>query len=372
VAEPQIDPAELERLGLYDPDDAHAAERLELIEYLLSLGATVEDLVEARDELPVVASVVALRPAGERFTLSEAAARAGMPVEKAVQIWRASGLPEPGPYDRVCMAEDVEVFMTFLAGEELLGQAVAMQMARVVGAAMARVADAAVSAFAVQLGAPTLAQDPTGLALARANTEATALVPWLSHALNVMLRRHFQVSRRPLDADSGLVRGYDSQDLAVGFIDLVDSTRLVQQLSIRELGAALTEFDVCAIDTVVAGGGRLVKLIGDEAMFIAPDAATACAIALDLADSLAAHPVLPAARGGLAAGEVLSREGDYFGPAVNLAARAVKLADPGCVLASADVARAADAYRFAAVGAQRLKGFDEPVELFRLERAPDK
>jgi hypothetical protein len=35
VADSRVDPAELERLGLYDPDDEYAAERLELIEYLL-------------------------------------------------------------------------------------------------------------------------------------------------------------------------------------------------------------------------------------------------------------------------------------------------------------------------------------------------
>jgi adenylate cyclase len=272
---------------------------------------------------------------------------------KAVRIWRASGLPEPGPEDPVCWEEDVDVFRIFLAGEEFLGEAVVMQMARVVGAAMARLADTAVSAFSVQVGAPTLAQDPTGLELARANTAGSALVPGLAHALDVMLRRHFQVSRRPLDADSGLFRCYDSQDLAVGFVDLVDSTRLVQMLPIGELGAALTEFDTCAIDTVVAGGGRLIKLIGDEAMLIAPDAGRACSIVLELIDGLAAHPVLPAARGGLAAGEVLSREGDYFGPVVNLAAR-----------------DGTDDYPFTPIGAQRLKGFDEPVELFRLERGP--
>jgi adenylate cyclase len=109
-----------------------------------------------------------------------------------------------------------------------------------------------------------------------------------------------------------------------------------------------------------------VKLIGDEAMFTAPDAGIACAIALDLVRSLAEHPVLPTARGGLAAGEVLSREGDYFGPVVNLAA----LADPGVVLASPEVARqSADGYRFTSAGTRGLKGFDEPVELFRVERA---
>ncbi len=182
-----------------------------------------------------MASVVALRPTGERFTLAEAAARAGMTMEKAVRIWRAGGIAEPGPDDRVCMEEDVDVFRIFAAGEELMGEEVVMQMARVVGAAMARVADTAISAFAVQVGAPSLAEDPTGLALAHANSTASALVPGLAHALDVMLRRHFQVSRRPLDADSGLVRGYDSQNLAVGFVDLVDSTRLVQQLPIGEL-----------------------------------------------------------------------------------------------------------------------------------------
>jgi adenylate cyclase len=149
----------------------------------------------------------------------------------------------------------------------------------------------------------------------------------------------------------------------------VDSTSLGQQLSIGDFGAALTEFDTRAIDTVVDGGGRLVKPIGDEAMFIAPDAGTACAIARDLVGGFADHPVLPLARGGLAAGEVLSREGDYFGPVVNLAARAATLADPGCVLASGDLARQATGYRFSSIGPQRLKGFDEPVELFGWIRA---
>jgi ribosomal protein S16 len=48
VAEHAVDPAELERLGLYDPDDEHAAERLELINHLIGLGATLEDLVRER------------------------------------------------------------------------------------------------------------------------------------------------------------------------------------------------------------------------------------------------------------------------------------------------------------------------------------
>jgi adenylate cyclase len=135
-----------------------------------------------------------------------------------------------------------------------------------------------------------------------------------------------------------------------------------------ELGVSLVDFDELASDLVVDRGGRLVKLIGDEVMFVAADPGTACEIALDLTDRLDAHPRLPSARGALACGEVLTRDGVYFGPVVNLAARAVKLADPGTVLVSSEVRRAATDYEFAPIGAQQLRGFDEPVDLFRVER----
>ena len=131
----------------------------------------------------------------------------------------------------------------------------------------------------------------------------------------------------------------------------------------------LTSFDQLASDAILEGGGRFVKLIGDEAMFVATDPSAACEIALDLAARLSAHPRLPQGRGAVAAGDILARDGDYFGPVVNLAARAVKLADPGCVLVSGDLARQASRFRFRDAGAQRLDGFDDPVELFRLERA---
>ena len=93
MAESPVDPSELERLGLYDPDGDHAAERLELIKYLVELGATTDDLVTERDELPAIASLVGLRPGRERLTLSEAAVRAGAPLDLAKRVWRTSGLP---------------------------------------------------------------------------------------------------------------------------------------------------------------------------------------------------------------------------------------------------------------------------------------
>ena len=110
-----------------------------------------------------------------------------------------------------------------------------------------------------------------------------------------------------------------------------------------------------------------MKLIGDEVLYTASDEACACAIALDLAGTFAEHPVVPTVRAGVAAGEVLLREGDVFGPVVNLAARAVKAAPAGEVVAPATVAAAAG-IRAEPLGQHQLKGFDDEVELCRLVR----
>ena len=64
----------------------------------------------------------------------------------------------------------------FEAGAALLGEEVVLQVARVIGSSMARVADAIISAFIVNVAAPSLADDPGGLALARANTDGIVLL----------------------------------------------------------------------------------------------------------------------------------------------------------------------------------------------------
>jgi len=75
--------------------------------------------------------------------------------------------------------------------------------------------------------------------------------------------------------------------------------------------------------------------------------------------------VVPPVRAGLAGGVVLLRDGDAFGPVVNLAARAVKAAPPGQVVATAEVA---DASGFAheSCGPHTFKGVAEPIALYRL------
>ena len=83
-----IDPDDRDALaaaGLYDPDAHDADANLELLEYLLGLGLSIPELVQASVEKRIlsVAALNRLRPDGKRITLSEAAARADVDVRRA-------------------------------------------------------------------------------------------------------------------------------------------------------------------------------------------------------------------------------------------------------------------------------------------------
>ena len=104
-------------------------------------------------------------------------------------------------------------------------------------------------------------------------------------------------------------------------------------------------------------------------MFISPDPLAACTTAVELCGWVGAHPVLTELRGAVAAGDVLSRDGDYYGPVVNLAARAVKEAAPGGVVVTGEVARLiGDAFATRSLGRPDLRGVADAVELFELRR----
>jgi hypothetical protein len=75
-------------------------------------------------------------------------------------------------------------------------------------------------------------------------------------------------------------------------------------------------------------------MIGDEVMFVVDSAADAARIGLDLADAYSDDDLLSDVRVGLAFGPVLPREGDYFGPTVNLAHAIVSIGNPGTVIMS--------------------------------------
>jgi len=87
--------------------------------------------------------------------------------------------------------------------------------------------------------------------------------------------------------------------------------------------------------------------------------------AVEIARSLVDDPQLPPLRVGLAAGEIVTRDGDVFKPVVNRAARLVEMAEPEQIVCDAEAARRLGE-RTAAVslGRRSLHGFDDPVEVY--------
>jgi adenylate cyclase len=155
-----------------------------------------------------------------------------------------------------------------------------------------------------------------------------------------------------------IAEGGEHPTLAIGFVDLVDFIRTRGSMQMDDLGRLLGRFEALASDIITEAGGRVVKLIGDEAMLVFPTAEAAAQGAIELVDACAAGD-LPSARGGLSLGPVLARGGDYFGRAVNLASRLVEVAPPDTVLADGRFAAAiADnpALVIERHGDKRLKG----------------
>ena len=250
------------------------------------------------------------------------------------------------------------------AAESVFGEEAVLQLIRVMGATMNRLADAIVWSFLVNVEPGVSQLDPVGMDLARANARASELLPVVSFALDVLLRQHLLAAQRS-SLGAAAEAGYETRHMCVGFVDLVGSTALAQRMPTAQLGSALTQFEHIASDVVTSGGGRLVKLIGDAVLYTAGDEASACSIALALASRFADHPSLPPVRAGVACGEVMMPDGDVFGPVVNLAARAVKVAGAGEVVTSHAVAAASD-LDSEPLGSHQLKGFDDDVELARL------
>jgi adenylate cyclase len=252
---------------------------------------------------------------------------------------------------------------------QLFGERPALDFGRVLGSAIARVAESAVSLFLAQVENPLLRAGGGESAIAQANRDATASIGVLPVFMETLFRRHVEEAARRQARARDSDRSAVTVHMAVGFVDLVGFTPRTQQISPAELTVLIRDFEARAQDVVTTRGGRVVKLMGDEVMFVALGAGDGCEIALSLVEAFRddASGVTP--RGGLATGPLLMHGGDYYGTTVNLASRIADLAVPFEVLVVPEVAAQAGGFRFEPAGRRTLKGFAEPVQLYAATRA---
>lgn len=284
------------------------------------------DAAEAAGALRLLAVEHLALPGPPRYEGDEVAARTGLPRELTRRFWRALGFPDVAEGEVAFTEADLEVVATLASmfEREVVRPELALQITRVLASSAARVAESQVEG----LVEPTPDDDERSFQL---EAEALGATPrFFDH----VWRRQLQAAARR--ARYRLTPG-GSPPVGVGFADLVGFTALSSTLDEAELADVIDRFTELAYDRVATAGGRVVKTVGDEVMFEVDDLATGADLALGLAEAYAHDTDLPDVRVGMAWGPALSRDGDLYGPTVNLAARLVAIARPRSVVVGPEV-----------------------------------
>jgi adenylate cyclase len=351
--------------GLLDglEGDERAA-REQLLQRLADDGFSLEQLRAAVNENRLALLPVD-RVLGGTYTAVEIEQRTGLPVAMMIRIRRLQGLPEAGPEERVFSDEDIEAARsTKLFLDAGFQEDTIIEITRVLGEGMARLAATVTASFAQTFLNPG---DTEGEVALRFATLAEQLTPALTPVLIASFKTHLRdnvgrgmIGRAELEA--GNVAG--TQEMAVCFADLVGFTRLGGEIELRELGTVAGRLARLAA-SVTEAPVRLIKTIGDAAMFVSPEAGPLVKVALALVAAVE-EAKLPSLRAGVAIGPALIRAGDYYGNSVNLASRVTGIARPGSVLCTQEVRDAGgDGLQWSEAGRHRLKGVSAPVPLYR-------
>ena len=351
----------LEAAGIANP-----RERADLIKYLDGLGFTLEEMAEAerRGRLFGLAGDVLQWSGPPVYTVQAAADELGISAADVARAWALLGLTVAGPDIPALSQADVDAVATWLALKAAVGEHGAYGWLRVLGAAMARLAEA--ESTMIRAGMPDIQMDHTHdeLATAQAYRAIAEFIPRLGALIDTVHRHHLISARTHFE---GVIRDTSAAVVCgIGFADLSGFTLLTQALTPAQLSDLLNEFAGAVSDVVHADGGRVVKFIGDEVMWVSGAPEGLAQAALDLVDHPRAREEGLQVRAGLAYGTVLAINGDYFGNPVNLAARLVAAAAPGQVLAAPEVHDKLPDWPATPHGPLTLKGFDEPVTAFDL------
>lgn len=368
------DDVDLEATGLLDGLEGSArAERAELIPWLLERGVTIEQ-IKASTSPMLLASRRVIGDDGVYVSAREAAEKHGVELELFERIQRAMGLPRVEDPDAAVLlradAEAAKFTRDFLAAgidaDELV------QITRLLGDGLARAAEAMRYAALAAVLHPAA----TELEIAKASESLVAgLAPLLGPLIQdvLLLQLRHAIETEAVNATERAEGQHlpGARLVTIAFADLVGFTRLGEALPPEDLERLAQRLADMTREVAVAPV-RFIKTIGDEVMLVSSEPAPLLEAVLRLVDATDGDSDFPRLRVGVATGMAVSREGDWFGSPVNLAARVTGAARPGSVLVSESAREAiGDDERFvwSFAGARHLKGFKSDIKLFRARGA---
>jgi adenylate cyclase len=368
--------------------DARDAAILATVRSLLAAGIELDDLAWAissgRFGLGVVGRLFTdLPPRGQ--TYAELAASLGASSGRLAAVYAALELPEPGPADRLREDEAalIREFVTTWAAVDPEGGADA-RVARLAGEGVRRFAEGWLDLWDLHArpspasqGAPT---GPSGAPVGPpADPDANPTVRTAAHVREFfawLLSRHVErtLQDRIINAIESVLVDADrmppapERPQAIAFVDLAGYTSLTEARGDEVAAESAARLQELAEEAIRRHGGRVVKLLGDGVLlrFDATESAIRATTSL-VAEIEAAG--LPPARGGIAAGRIVVRDGDVFGRTVNLASRIAGQAGPGEVDVEEGVVVALPrgTAAFEPIGRVALKGIADPVALWRVK-----
>jgi len=368
---------DFEAEGLLDDLEGVAREaRLALLERLSSEGVGLEDLREA-----VAAGRLALLPVeraiagdGPRYTPREIADLSEVELPLLERFSAALGIPYPGPDEREATEAQLEAARRIKAFRDAgLPEEGMLQVARTIGMGTARIAEANRELVIRTLTQPGDTERDLALRLAAAAEHMLPLVgPTIIDAFQLHMLE--QVRRDVIgtaDLASGELGG--TTDTAICFADLVEFTKLGEEVAAEQLGLVAGRLEEMAT-AVAESPVRLVKTIGDAAMLVSSNPAAMLRAALRLVEAAEEEgEEFPSLRAGIAFGPVIGQAGDYYGRSVNLASRITGIARPGSVLVDTATKEAAgEGFDFSRAGERHLKGIDGRTRLYRARPAGSK
>jgi class 3 adenylate cyclase len=317
-------------------------------------------------------------PAALSRTAEELAMEVGRSPELITRLLREFGIAQPEPDGR--LREDEVTTM-----KELLGVWAAAdddelaRLARVYGQNIRKVVSSDLELAGATIFARLREEDYTddelreiaGAAGLRLMNFGEQLMLWLRgrHLEHEVLSVTVQTTEDYLQ-ELGLAPKRAPSPPAIAFLDLTGYTALTEERG-DEAGADLADRLATLVhEAARPHGGNPVKWLGDGVMFHFDDPSSAVLTGLDLVEQTPVA-VDVRARVGINAGNVIFRDGDYFGRTVNIASRIADYARPGEVLVSGEVKErwGSEGVRFDEIGPVALKGLREELTLFSASRA---
>ena len=248
-----------------------------------------------------------------------------------------------------------------------------VRAARIAGEGIRRVQGATQDLFD-ELGGPPAGQLERGKSQEDALRPAMRLSPvigqlfvWLQkrHQENEIFGRVVTYVEDTLVKQGAADRHAEAQ--AIAFVDLSGYTELTAEAGDELAAEYASSLQALAESSCRAHRGRVVKLLGDGVMLRYPSIAEAVRSVGGLMAAIV-EAELPGAHAGIAAGQLVVRDGDVYGNTVNLAARIAGQAQAGEILVDRDLTGRLDnvGIRWVDVGEVRLKGLAAPVSLARI------